>query len=68
MYEMNLSIYAATRDNPGGPTIVMEDVGDGATIEPFRDEEGRATKGGLIGYLAAYAIMAGAVFYCMYLL
>lgn len=68
MYEMNLSIYAATRDNPGGPTIVMEDVGDGMTIEPFRNENGAVTKGGLIGYSAAYAMMAGAVLYCMFLL
>lgn len=61
----DLNTYNQTKDLPGGPVYaVVED--ELADIGRFTDELGNPTRGGLIGYALAYALMAGfigAMFY-----
>lgn len=56
----DLDTYLRTKDLPGGPTltVVEEDV---PAIEMITDSDGKPTRGGLIGYVLAYALMAGLV-------
>jgi len=67
MLQTDMSVYNATRDRAGGPLIIEEDAGVAYQAEPYRDESGKVTKGGWIGYFAGYAIIAGGILYCMYL-
>lgn len=58
--KFDLNTYNMTKDLPGGPTYVMveEDIPE---IQMIRNEHGQATRGGLIGYVLAYVLMAGFV-------
>ncbi len=64
----DMSIYSATRDMPSGPIIVEEEAQNIDGVAIIRDQDGNITNGGFIGYLAAYAVMAGAILCCMFLL
>ena len=68
MPEFDLSLYNATRDRPGGPLVVVDDADDAPTLQPFADASGRWTQGGTMGYLLAYGLLAGGLFYCAYFL
>ena len=62
MLRMDTATYLATQNSPGGPIINFVD--DGAEqITPATDEHGRVTKGGAIGFVAAYAVLAGLLLY-----
>ena len=58
--KFDLTTYNQTKDLPGGPTlaVVEEEIPE---IEMFVDENGNATRGGIIGYALAYILMAGFV-------
>ena len=63
MPKIDMNVYAATQDSPGGPVIVQERDLEGALIEPVRDEHGNITVGGQIGYSLALIIMLGLFLY-----
>jgi hypothetical protein len=67
MSQLNLSIYNATRDDPGGPLILMEDTGDAGIIQPVIDDDGHMTLGSVIGQLLSLLVVLGAGAYCYYL-
>ncbi|MDE8652864.1 hypothetical protein [Novosphingobium album (ex Liu et al. 2023)] len=58
--KFDLNTYNLTKDLPGGATygVVEEEVPE---IEMITDENGNPTRGGLIGYALAYALLAGFV-------
>lgn len=58
--KFDLNTYNQTKDLPGGPVyaVVEEELSD---IEMITDEHGDPTRGGAIGYVLAYALMAGFV-------
>jgi hypothetical protein len=63
--KFDLNTYNLTKDLPGGPTlaVVEEEIPE---IEMITDQEGNPTRGGMIGYALAYALMVsfvGAIFY-----
>jgi hypothetical protein len=65
--KFDLATYNQTKDLSGGPIygVVEEDIPD---IGIIVDEHGNPTRGGLIGYALAYALMAGwigAMFYIL---
>lgn len=65
--KFDLNTYNLTKDLPGGPTlaVIEEEIPEIAMIT---DEEGNPTRGGMIGYALAYALMAvfvGAMFYLL---
>ncbi|KKW90403.1 hypothetical protein [Sphingobium chungbukense] len=65
--KFDLDTYNRTKDLSGSPiyAIVEEDIPE---IEMITDEQGNPTRGGLIGYALAYALMAsfvGAIFYIL---
>lgn len=64
--KFDLSTYLRTKDLPGGPTLGMIEAED-YEIEMITDEHGNPTRGGLIGYVLAYALMAGFVGTIFYL-
>ncbi|TVV76925.1 hypothetical protein [Sphingomonas solaris] len=68
MSQLNLSIYNATRDNPGGPLVLMEDTSDAGIIQPILDDDGRMTLGSAIGQIIAFVILGGSFAYCAYIL
>ena len=55
---MDTATYLATQNDPAGPIINFVEDGTEPMI-PATDDHGRVTKGGVIGYLAAYAVLAG---------
>ena len=62
MQKLDMAMYAATQDNPGGPVYMMvED--DTQQVAPHTDDAGKVTRGGAIGYLIAYALIFGVVAY-----
>lgn len=66
-HKFDLDTYIRTKDMPGGPiyTVVEDEIPE---IELITDEQGNPTRGGLIGYTLAYALMAsfvGAMFYLL---
>ncbi|AIT82501.1 hypothetical protein NOLU111490_18045 [Novosphingobium lubricantis] len=65
--KFDLHTYNQTKDLPGGPVyaVVEEELAD---IEMITDDEGNPTRGGLIGYALAYALMAGFVGMMFYIL
>ena len=63
MPKIDMNVYAATQDNPGGPAIMQERDLEGALIEPATDEHGNITLGGQIGYTLALIIMLGFFLY-----
>ena len=65
--KFDLDAYNLTKDLPGCPTlaIVEEEIPE---IEMITDEEGNPTRGGMIGYALAYALIAGFVGAMLYLL
>ena len=63
MPKIDMNVYAATQDSPGGPVIMQERDLEGALIEPARDDHGNVTLGGQIGYSLALVIMLGFVLY-----
>lgn len=56
--KFDLTTYNQTKDLPGGPTLAVVDE-DIPEIGMFVDEDGRPTRGGVIGYALAYTLMAG---------
>lgn len=65
--KFDLDTYNRTKDLSGGAiyAIVEEEIPE---IEMITDENGNPTRGGLIGYALAYALMAGfvgAIFYIL---
>ena len=63
--KFDLDTYMRTKDLPGGPalTVTEEEVPE---IEMITDENGIPTRGGMIGYTLAYALMAGFVIALFY--
>lgn len=66
-HKFDLDTYIRTKGLPGGPiyTVVEDDIPE---IELITDEQGNPTRGGLIGYALAYALMAsfiGGMFYLL---
>jgi hypothetical protein len=43
MFEINWTVYHSTREQPGGPTILMEQVDMPSTIELYEDEDGHVS-------------------------
>lgn len=66
-FKLDLITYAATQDLPGGPTriIVEEEIPD---ISIITDNNGRPTKGGVIGYMLAYGLLASFLVYFLFFL
>lgn len=64
--KFDLETYNRTKDLSGCPTyaIIEEEIPE---IEMITDEHGNPTRGGLIGYILAYALMAGFVGMMFYL-
>lgn len=58
--KFDIDTYNRTKDLSGGPIygIVEEELSD---IQMITDENGNPTRGGMIGYALAYALMAGFV-------
>lgn len=50
---------AMLHDAEGRPTAAPSLDEDKAHIEPFRDEAGNVTRGGLIGFYLGYALLLG---------
>lgn len=48
---------AMLQDADGNPTAAASVDEDMGQIEPFRDESGNVTKGGLIGFYLGYALL-----------
>ncbi|AOF98570.1 hypothetical protein [Sphingobium sp. RAC03] len=64
MQKLDMAMYAATQDNPGGPVYMMvED--DTAQIAPYTDETGQTPRGGIIGYAVAYGLLIALIAYFM---
>ncbi len=65
--KFDLDTYLRTKELPGGPiyTVTEEEIPE---IEMITDENGNPTRGGLIGYVLAYALMAGFVGAMFYIL
>lgn len=63
MPKIDMNVYAATQDSPGGPVIMQERDPEGALIEPARYEHGNITLGGQIAYSLALLIMLGFFLY-----
>lgn len=63
--EFDLDTYNNTKGLSGGPinTVVEKDL---AFISPVRDEHGNITRSGAIAYGIAYAVMAAAVGYWIF--
>ncbi len=65
--KFDLATYIQTKDLSGGPVygVVEEDIPE---IEMIVDEHSNPIRGGLIGYVLAYALMAGFVGAMFYIL
>ena len=65
--KFDLNTFNLTKDLSGAPAlaVVEEEISEIAMIT---DEEGNPTRGGMIGYVLAYALMAGLVGAMFYLL
>ncbi|CCW17218.1 hypothetical protein EBBID32_15570 [Sphingobium indicum BiD32] len=65
--KFDLDTYIRTKDMSGGAiyTVVEDDLPE---LEMITDEQGHPTRGGLIGYALAYALMAGFVGAMFYIL
>lgn len=65
--KFDLETYIRTKNLSGGAvyTIVEEELPE---IEMITDENGNPTRGGMIGYALAYAMMAGFVGAMFYIL
>lgn len=62
MLTLDTATFAATKDNPGGPIMLLID--DGVEPHgPVTDTEGNVSKAGAAAYLLAYALLAGFVGY-----
>lgn len=66
-HKFDLDTYIRTKNMSGGPiyTVVEDEIPE---IEMITDEQGNPTRGGLIGYALAYALMAGFVGVMFYIL
>lgn len=55
--KFDLDTYVRTKGLSGGPLsgVVEEEIAD---VDMIVDEDGRPTRGGLIGYILAYGMMA----------
>lgn len=54
--EPDLQAYLRTQDLPGGPIHDVVEV-EYCEFQPFTDDEGNPTRGGMIGYTLGYAVM-----------
>lgn len=62
MLTLDTATFAATKDSPGGPIMLLVD--DGVEPHgPVTDAEGNVSKAGTFAYLLAYALLAGFVGY-----
>ncbi|MAX00659.1 MAG: hypothetical protein CMN72_13665 [Sphingomonas sp.] len=62
MLTLDSATFAATKDNPGGPVMLLVDDG----VEPHgpaTDAEGNVSKAGAAAYMVAYALLAGFIGY-----
>ena len=63
MLRLDTATYLATQNNPASDPIINY-VDDGTEpMVPATDAYGRVTKGGAIGFLASYAVLAAFLFY-----
>lgn len=63
MRGIDMDIYNATRNRPEGPILLDEMNSDSGSIEPYRDDNGKVTPGGWIGYYLGYAMIAAPIMY-----
>jgi hypothetical protein len=67
MLTLDTATFAATKDNPGGPVMLL--VEDGVEPQrPITDADGNVSKASAAAYLVAYALMACFVGYLFFLL
>ena len=60
MLTLDTATFAATKDNPGGPIMLLVD--DGVEAHgPVTDADGNVSNTSAVAYLLAYAILAGFV-------
>lgn len=62
MLTLDTATFAATKDNPGGPLMLLVD--DGVEPHgPVTDADGNVSTASAVAYLVAYAILAGVIGY-----
>lgn len=67
MVTLDTATFAATKDNPGGPVMLL--VEDGVEPQgPVTDADGNVSKASAAAYLVAYALMACFVGYLFFVL
>lgn len=67
MLTLDTATFAATKDNPGGPVMLL--VEDGVEPQgPVTDADGNVSKASAAAYLVAYALMACFVGYLFFVL
>lgn len=64
MSEINWSVYNATRDSPGGPTILMQH-DTSPTNELHVDEDGTVSTASYIIYHVGNLLIYGTIAYCL---
>jgi len=66
MYEINWTRYNNTYDQPGGPTLIMEDVDTSPTIELYEDEDGHVSTASYVSYHIRMVLLFGLIAYIFF--
>lgn len=66
MFEINWTVYHSTRDLPGGPTILMEQVDMPSAIELYEDEDGHVSTASYVSYHIRMVLLFGLIAYIFF--